>query len=53
MQTVNQFEATYRLPRGFSRFRQAIIYAEDARAAVHLAIVLSSGAQLVGVRQVA
>ncbi len=37
----------------FSRFRQAIIHAEDACAAVHLAIVLSSGAQLVGIRQVA
>ncbi len=53
MQTINQFEATYRIPREFSRFRQAIIYAEDACAAVHLAIVLSSGAQLVGIRQVA
>jgi hypothetical protein len=53
MQTVNQFEATYRIPREFSRFLQAIIYAEDACAAVDLAIVLSSGAQLVGIRQVA
>jgi hypothetical protein len=53
MQTVNQFEATYRIPREFSRFRQAIIYAEDACAAVHSAIVLSSGAQLVGIRKVA
>jgi hypothetical protein len=49
----NQFEATYRIPREFSRFRQAIIYAEDACAAVHLAIVLGSGAQLVGIRKVA
>ena len=31
MQTVNQFEATYRIPREFSRFRQAIIHAEDAK----------------------
>jgi hypothetical protein len=53
MRTVNQFEATYRIPREFSRFRQAIIYAEDACAAVRLAIVLGSGAQLVGIRKVA
>ena len=33
MPTVNQFEATYRIPREFSRFRQAIIYVEDASAA--------------------
>ena len=53
MQTVNQFEATYRIPREFSRFRRAIICAEDACAAVHLAIVLGSDARLVGIRKVA
>jgi hypothetical protein len=53
MQTVNQFEAIYRIPRELSRFRQAIVYAEDACAAVRLAIVLSSGAQLVAIRKVA
>jgi hypothetical protein len=53
MEKKSQFEATYRIPREFSRFRQAILYAEDACAAVRLAIVLSSGAQLVGIRKVA
>ena len=47
-----QFEATYRIARTFARFRTAIILAEDAIAATHLAIVLSSGAQLVGIRRV-
>jgi hypothetical protein len=50
---VTQFEATYRITRTFSRFRTAIILAEDAIAATHLAIVLSSGAQLVGIRRLA
>jgi len=43
-----QFEATYRIARTFARFRTAIILEEDT----HLAIVLSSGAQLVGIRRV-
>jgi hypothetical protein len=48
-----QFEATYRIPREFARFRTAILQAQDAVAATHLALVLSSGAQLVGIRRVA
>jgi hypothetical protein len=47
------FEATYRIAREFARFRTQVIRAEDAIAATHLAIVLSSGAQLVGIRRLA
>lgn len=52
MNPLQMFEATYRIPRAFARFREARIQAEDAISATHLAIVLSSGAQLVGIRRI-